>query len=59
MHTFKLTYNRFLTFHAELQSSHYYFICIYMCVFFIFASLGAMVEYIYCNWPTESKYIGK
>ncbi len=32
--------------------------CLYVCVF-IFVSLGAKVEYIYCNWYTQSKYIGK
>ncbi len=38
--------------HAKIQSSHYDFICI-----FIFVSLGAKVEYIYCHWLTQSKYI--
>ncbi len=31
---------------------------LYVCNFY-FCFTGAKVEYIYCNWPTQSKYISK
>ena len=59
LHTFKLIIKGFLMLHAKLQSAHYdFYMYLYMCTFYL-VSLCAKVEYIYCNWPAQYKYIGK